>query len=214
MKVAVHQQGNFLRNDEFLLPDAALPQVSKMQSVCVAPLLAACSHGRVCWTQMAMLNAARKARVQRYLDASPSLLQAADESKRYTESTEKQPQHSDPLMHGLIRAVAQDRFPDLGEPDMFSEYTRVRARTHTRTHTHTHTHTLCVCVCEGFSRVDCLQCVVCTPTTSTKWSPEPTSSYSTHCVSLPCHSSYIPLKQTASIRRVYNMYTLYTIHLK
>ena len=77
-----------------------------------------CVHGV---RQMAMLNAARKARIQSYLNADAALQQAADKSKRYTESTRDQPQHSDPLMHGLIQAVARDRFPDLGESDMFSE---------------------------------------------------------------------------------------------
>ena len=73
---------------------------------------------------MAMLNAARKARIQGYLDKDLALQQAAQQSKRYTEPTRDQPQHSDPLMHGLILAVARDRFPDLGQPDTFSEFSR------------------------------------------------------------------------------------------
>ena len=41
-------------------------------------------------------------------------------SARYAaEPDELQPQHSDPLMHGLIMAVARDRFPDLDQPDTF-----------------------------------------------------------------------------------------------
>lgn len=97
VKVSVHQQGDFLRNEEFLLPDATLPQ-------------------------MAMLNTARKARIQSYLNADPALGKAANESQRYSDSTRDQSQVSDPLMHGLILAVARDRFPDLGQPDMFSEF--------------------------------------------------------------------------------------------
>ena len=87
-------------------------------------LTARCTLLGVCMydvRQMAMLNAARKARVQSHLDADPALERAADESRRYTDSTQEQPQHSDPLMHGLILAVARDRFPDLGQSDMFSE---------------------------------------------------------------------------------------------
>ncbi len=66
MKVAVHQQGDFLRNDEFLLPDGTLPVLS-------------------------LLNRARKERVQRHLDAKPELAAAAEASKRYTGILNKQP---------------------------------------------------------------------------------------------------------------------------
>lgn len=70
--------------------------------------------------QIAMLNAARKARVQHFLDADQALARAAVDSKRYDGPTEKQqPTHSDDLIHGLIAAVARERFPALDQPDSF-----------------------------------------------------------------------------------------------
>jgi hypothetical protein len=60
MKVSVHQQGDFIENEEFLLPDGVRPALSMLQS-------------------------ARKARVQKYLDEQPQLATHAQRSKRYTQ---------------------------------------------------------------------------------------------------------------------------------